>query len=97
MAKTLYEILEVHPNASVEAIQASYARLMAKFDLAGAVTRPGADTQTQLIAVREAYAILNEPNKRRKYDATNSSAAHSMSVPAISTASTSYDMVEESG
>jgi len=66
MANNLYELLEVNPSASQEAIASSYQRLHAKYsDQAG---NGGEDATNLLIALREARHILSDPERRRRYD-----------------------------
>jgi colicin import membrane protein len=65
-ANNFYDLLEVNRSASMEAISAAYQRLRAKFtDMGGG---PDEDATNQLIALREAYATLVDPDRRRRYD-----------------------------
>ena len=68
MKKTLYQILEVDPNASAEEIDVAYRRLTAMRDTQWPdANMPG--------LVRQAHEILSDPKRRRAYDA-------SLAVPA---------------
>lgn len=66
-AKTLYDILEVSPSASPEAIRAAYERLSAKYDPYTGENR-SADTRLRHDAVKEAFLTLGAPEKRARYD-----------------------------
>jgi len=66
MANNFYDLLEVNKSASQEAIAASYKRLHSKLaDQAGAGNE---DATNSLIALRESYQTLSEPERRRRYD-----------------------------
>jgi formylglycine-generating enzyme required for sulfatase activity len=61
-----YAILEVPPGASQEALQASYRALCKKYH---PDTRlPGASSE-KMALLNEAYAVLTDKERRRKYDA----------------------------
>ncbi len=67
MQKSLYDLLEVSATASPESIAVSYRRLHAKFaELQG--SSDGEDATNQLIALREAYSTLSNPERRAAYD-----------------------------
>lgn len=66
--KSLYDILEVSPNASQEAIRAAYERLSAKYDPYTQSGTFNADIKIQHDAVKEAFFTLGAPGKRAKYD-----------------------------
>ena len=65
---TLYELLEVSPNASAQVIRAAY-RCLTQSNHPD--KNPGAvaaiERQAQL---NNAYAVLSDPRKRRRYDQT---------------------------
>jgi len=63
-SKTLYDILEVSLNASIESIRAAYERLSAKFSECSA----NPDTKMQANAITEAFLTLSNPTKRAQYD-----------------------------
>ncbi|HZX32149.1 MAG TPA: J domain-containing protein [Rhodocyclaceae bacterium] len=65
-ANNFYDLLEVNRSASLEAISAAYQRLRAK--LTDMVGGPDEDATNQLIALREAYSTLSDPERRRRYD-----------------------------
>lgn len=67
MTNTLYDVLEVSQSATQESIVAAYQRLHAKFaELSGAGNE---DATNQLVAIREAYNTLSNPDRRQRYDA----------------------------
>ena len=66
MARSLYEILGVLPSASPDAIRVAYRRLVKLHhpDTNGDDTTAG----ERFLAIREAYDILADPDKRAAYD-----------------------------
>lgn len=66
MSNSLYDILEVSRIASPEAISESYKRLHANFS--GESASGNEDATNRLIALREAYNTLANPEKRKVYD-----------------------------
>ena len=56
----LYEILQVHPAAEAEVIQAAYRRLAQKYH---PDVNPGADAQRRMAALNDAYAVLSDAGK----------------------------------
>ena len=66
MANTLYDILEVSPTASPEAIQASFTRLKNAYAVGAA--SGDEDATNRLIALKEAFATLSDATRRRRYD-----------------------------
>lgn len=68
MAKTLYDILELSPTASPEAIRAAYERLSRKFDPDLDAHQGKQDIRLRHDAVKEAFFTLGSPEKRRRYD-----------------------------
>lgn len=67
MANDLYELLEVNPSASQDAIVAAYKRLQGKS--AELAAQGNEDATNLLVALREAYATLSDPERRQRYDA----------------------------
>lgn len=68
-AKTLYDLLEVSPNASPEVIKAAYRQLAIKYHpdrQADARSRQLAEEQMK--AINAAYEILSDPDRRAEYD-----------------------------
>jgi len=63
--KAYYKILQVEPQASQDAIDASYRRLARLYhpDL-----NLGKDSTQQMQELNEAYSVLRDPQKRREYD-----------------------------
>lgn len=66
MAKSLYQILGVAPDADTEALRAAHARLSERVPPLDAVQR---------LAVNEAFATLSHPRRRAAYDAALHGAA----------------------
>lgn len=66
-----YAILQVHPDAEPEVIEAAYRGLMKKYhpDVAGDDVLTGADGHRRASAINEAYHTLRDPQSRRRYDA----------------------------
>src|SRR5689334_10705263 len=62
-----YEILGVAPDADGDEIQRAYRR-RAREHHPDVSSRPGSEEQFK--AVSEAYAVLSDPQRRRRYDAT---------------------------
>lgn len=92
MAKNLYEILEVNPKASKEAIDAAHLRLSEKFNPDSADNRGKSDALLQYKAVREAHAILGNPDRRTNYDRTHPAPGVVVVRPSYS--STSFEDAE---
>lgn len=67
MKKNCYQSIGVTPNASQEQIERAYS---AKKSELGHRLEHGEDTQANLDALRECYAILKNPDKRDAYDQT---------------------------
>jgi hypothetical protein len=68
----LYAVLQVHPGADSEVIDAAYRQLMMKYhpDVAGDDPRKVSLHHQRAKAINEAYAILRDPVRRRAYDET---------------------------
>ncbi len=62
--RNYYRILHVQPEAPVEIIKASYRSLMTKLN--GHPDRGGSHESAVLI--NQAYAVLSDPQRRKKYD-----------------------------
>ncbi len=67
MAETedLYEILQLHPSAHQDVIDAAYQRLASIYHPAA---DPSPETAEKLAAVSQAYAVLGDTEKRAAYD-----------------------------
>lgn len=66
-----YEILQVHPRADAEAIQAAYQRLRDRYDpakLEGAADELQALARRRRDEIERAYTVLGDPERRRTYD-----------------------------
>lgn len=65
---TLYEVLEVSENASIEVIEKAYKVLAKKYhpDLQGPENRQSAEKKMK--EINEAYEVLSDETKRRQYD-----------------------------
>ncbi|GAB2888589.1 hypothetical protein GCM10027046_16260 [Uliginosibacterium flavum] len=70
MAKTqtLYDLLEVSPQASLDAIHAAYERLKNKY-LEGKLNSGQLDATTQFNLIKDAYLTLSRQETRDRYDA----------------------------
>jgi curved DNA-binding protein CbpA len=62
--RTLYEVLMLHPSATIEVVNAVY-RALAKQHHPDHAGPEGAETMAQ---INEAYAILSNAEKRARYD-----------------------------
>ena len=65
-----YAVLQVHPGAEQEVIEAAYRQLMKKHhpDLAGDDPWRIAEHLARAQALNEAYSVLRHPEQRRRYD-----------------------------
>ena len=61
----LYEVLQLHPSAEVEVVQAAYRRLAAKYH---PDHNDSPDALAKMKAINEAYETLSDPERRRAYD-----------------------------
>ena len=78
--KDYYRILQVHPDAEPEVVEAAYRRLAQKYH-PGRDPSPGATRRMQ--ELNEAYGILADAERRRAYDLLRSSpAADAAKAPA---------------
>jgi curved DNA-binding protein CbpA len=66
--KTLYDVLELSPNASSDSIRAAYERLSAKFDPGRPENARNPDVRFLHDAVKEAFLTLGNPATRAQYD-----------------------------
>jgi curved DNA-binding protein CbpA len=62
--RTMYEILMLHPSATLEVINAVYRQLAKQHH----PDHAGPDGQKRMAEINEAFAILNDPEKRARYD-----------------------------
>ena len=65
MAKDYYSILGVSKNAKDEEIKKSFRKLAVKYH---PDKNPGKDAEEKFKEINEAYEVLSDPEKRRKYD-----------------------------
>jgi len=65
-----YAVLQVHPDADLEVIDAAYRQLMKKYhpDVAGDDPRKIAENHRRATAINQAYAVLRDPRQRLEYD-----------------------------
>jgi hypothetical protein len=65
-----YAVLQVHPDADQEVIEAAYRQLMKKHhpDLAGDDARRIAEHLARAKTLNEAYSVLRNPEQRKRYD-----------------------------
>lgn len=61
-----YAILQVHPSAEPEVIEAAYRRLAAKYH---PDVNPSPDATARMQAINEAHRVLSDPSLRAAYDA----------------------------
>ena len=66
--KTHYEQLGLTPQASVRAIQQSFARLAKKYDPKDPANHGNEEVRAEYRAVHEAYRTLSDADARRNYD-----------------------------
>ncbi|MGB9593048.1 MAG: J domain-containing protein [Anaerolineae bacterium] len=71
-----YAILQVHPNAEPEVIEAAYRRLAAKYH---PDVNPSPDATARMQAINDAHRVLSDPSRRAAYDARR---ARAVSRPA---------------
>jgi hypothetical protein len=66
----LYAVLQVHPDADQEVIEAAYRQLMKKHhpDLAGTDPRRVAEYHERAKLINQAFSVLRDPWRRREYD-----------------------------
>jgi DnaJ-class molecular chaperone len=65
--KSLYTILGVRPDASIDQIESAYAELLHQLK-DGTEANPGGDDRIRLIAAKEAYAVLSNSAARQQYN-----------------------------
>ncbi len=63
-ARTLYEVLMLHPSATIDVINAAYRALAKQHH----PDRAGPDASETMARINEAYAILSNTEKRARYD-----------------------------
>ena len=65
-----YAVLQVHPDADFEVIEAAYRQLMKKHhpDMAGEDPQRIAAHEARAKAINEAFRVLRDPDQRRRYD-----------------------------
>jgi hypothetical protein len=69
--KSFYEILEVPESASTEQIRSAYLRMAREYHpdrVPEHLTKLRADAEAKFKQVQEAWAVLSDPAKRRRYD-----------------------------
>lgn len=79
-----YAILQVSPDASPEAITASYRNLARKYH---PDANPSAEADAKMKAINVAYDVLSDRNKRAGYDRQRATAARPPTQPAPKPAS----------
>jgi len=65
--RTLYQVLQVDPDAEPEVIEAAFKRLALKYHPDRSSAPDAADRMRELIAAKE---VLSDPARRRAYDAS---------------------------
>ena len=66
MFKDYYAILQIHQDATIEAIKVAYKKQALRWH---PDKNPGMDTTAQMQEINEAYLILKDEDARRRYDA----------------------------
>ena len=74
MTQDHYRVLQVDPSAEPEVIDRAYRALALKYHPDRSAGTPDA-TGTRMRRINEAYAVLSDPARRARYDATLPSAA----------------------
>jgi hypothetical protein len=71
VARDYYALLQVHPDADTEVIEAAYRQLMKKHhpDVAGDDPARVAAHHERSKAINQAFGVLRDPEQRRGYDA----------------------------
>lgn len=70
MAQDYYKVIGVTPEASEEEIKSAYRRMAKKYH---PDAHPGDEAcERRFREINEAYGVLGDPEKRKKYDADNS-------------------------
>jgi DnaJ domain len=69
-APDYYAVLQVHPSADQEVIEAAYRQLMKKHhpDVAGTDSPLAAQYHQQAKVINQAHTVLRDPVQRRRYD-----------------------------
>jgi curved DNA-binding protein CbpA len=65
MRRTLYEVLMVHPRADQDVITVVYRHLAKRFH---PDRDPSPEAQSRMAELNEAYEVLDDPEKRARYD-----------------------------
>lgn len=66
MFKDYYAILQIHQDATIEAIKVAYKKQALRWH---PDKNPGMDTTVKMQEINEAYLILKDEDARRRYDA----------------------------
>ena len=73
-SEDLYEVLQVHPGAHPEVVQAAYLRLALLYD---PDKNPSPEASRSAMArINRAFEILGDPEKRAAYDQTRQGQAN---------------------
>jgi DnaJ domain len=78
-----YAVLQVHPDAEAEVIEAAYRQLMRKYhpDVGGTDPDSAARAHERAKAINQAYAVLRDPLQRGIYDGMRQSGSTQSSPP----------------
>ena len=66
--KSLYETLQVHPDASPEVVKAAYKSLSTKYH---PDRDKSEDAASRFAEIQKAFDVLSDPDRRRRYDANS--------------------------
>ena len=83
-----YAVLQVHPDADLEVIEAAYRQLMKKYhpDLAGDDAGMVERYHERAKLINEAYSVLRDTSRRRAYDRSHGFNGATSAAPAPSPA-----------
>ncbi len=81
MAQDYYKVIGVTPGASEEEIKSAYRRMAKKYH---PDAHPGdSGCERKFREINEAYGVLGDPKKRKKYDAENSKTKTGAEKPGV--------------
>lgn len=78
-SKDLYELLQVHPAADPDIIQAAYRKLASKYH--PDKNEGSEEAESMMRAINLAYEVLSDPEQRKAYDAERRGEEPSKAAP----------------